>query len=73
MGTPEDVLPLSVLYMKIFFVGMPATLIYNFGSAVLRAVGDTRKAFVFSFGGRGYQCYFESVFCDCVFPWEWPE
>ena len=43
MGTPEDVLPLSVLYMQIFFVGMPATLAYNFGSAVLRAVGDTRR------------------------------
>ncbi len=43
MGTPEDVLPLAVLYMQIFFVGMPATLAYNFGSAVLRAVGDTRR------------------------------
>ena len=43
MGTPEDVLPLSALYMKIFFVGMPATLTYNFGSAILRAVGDTKR------------------------------
>lgn len=43
MGTPDDVLPLSALYMKIFFVGMPATLVYNFGSAILRAVGDTRR------------------------------
>lgn len=49
MGTPEDVLPLAVLYMKIFFVGMPATLIYNFGSAVLRAVGDTRRPLYFLF------------------------
>lgn len=47
MGTPENVLPLSVLYMKIFFVGMPATLVYNFGSAVLRAVGDTRRPLYF--------------------------
>jgi putative MATE family efflux protein len=47
MGTPEDVLPLSVLYIKIFFVGMPATLLYNFGSAVLRAVGDTRRPLYF--------------------------
>ena len=46
-GTPEDVLPLSVLYMRIFFVGMPATLLYNFGSAVLRAVGDTRRPLYF--------------------------
>lgn len=47
MGTPEDVLPLSALYMKIFFVGMPATLAYNFGSAILRAVGDTRRPLYF--------------------------
>lgn len=43
MGTPENVLPLSTLYMQIYFVGMPATLLYNFGSAILRAVGDTRR------------------------------
>ena len=47
MGTPEDVLPLSALYMKIFFVGMPANLLYNFGSAVLRAVGDTKRPLYF--------------------------
>ncbi len=49
MGTPDNVLPLSVLYMKIYFVGMPAMLIYNFGSAVLRAVGDTRRPLYFLF------------------------
>lgn len=47
MGTPGDVLPLSALYMKIFFVGMPATLAYNFGSAILRAVGDTKRPLYF--------------------------
>ncbi len=47
MGTPEDVLPLAALYMKIYFVGMPVTLIYNFGSAILRAVGDTRRPLYF--------------------------
>ncbi len=47
MGTPEDVLNLSALYMKIFFVGMPATLVYNFGSAILRAVGDTKRPLMF--------------------------
>lgn len=47
MGTPQDVLPLSALYMKIFFVGMPATLAYNFGSAILRAVGDTKRPLYF--------------------------
>ncbi|MCI8606765.1 MAG: MATE family efflux transporter [Hungatella sp.] len=47
MGTPDDVLPLSALYMKIFFVGMPVNLIYNFGSAILRAVGDTKRPLYF--------------------------
>lgn len=47
MGTPEDVLPLAALYMKIYFVGMPVTLVYNFGSAILRAVGDTRRPLYF--------------------------
>lgn len=47
MGTPEDVLSLAVLYMRIFFVGMPATLVYNFGSAILRAVGDTKRPLYF--------------------------
>lgn len=47
MGTPEDVIDKSVIYMKIFFAGMPALMAYNFGSAVLRAVGDTRRPLYF--------------------------
>lgn len=43
MGTPDDILPHSVIYMKIYFIGMPVTLLYNFGSAILRAVGDTKR------------------------------
>ena len=43
MGTPEDVIEHSVLYMRIYFCGMPAMMAYNFGSAVLRAVGDTKR------------------------------
>ncbi len=43
MGTPEDVLVHSVLYMQIYFAGMPFMMAYNFGAAVLRAVGDTRR------------------------------
>ena len=38
---PEDILPLSVLYLRIYFLGVPALVVYNFGSALLRAVGDT--------------------------------
>lgn len=43
MDTPEEVLGQAVLYLRIYFVGMPATLVYNFGAAILRAVGDTRR------------------------------
>ncbi len=43
MGTPEDVIGHSVLYMRIYFAGMPFMMVYNFGSSVLRAVGDTRR------------------------------
>ncbi len=43
MGTPEDVIAHSVLYMRIYFGGMPFMMVYNFGSAVLRAVGDTKR------------------------------
>ena len=43
MGTPEDALDLAVLYLKIYFLGMPFILLYNFGAAVLRSVGDTKR------------------------------
>lgn len=43
MATPVDVIDHSVLYMQIYFAGMPATLGYNFCAAILRAVGDTRR------------------------------
>ena len=43
MGTPDDILPHAVLYMQIYFIGVPGMLLYNFGSAILRAVGDTKR------------------------------
>lgn len=43
MGTPEDVLDKSVLYMRVYFMGMPVLLLYNFGSSILRAIGDTKR------------------------------
>ncbi len=43
MSTPADVLDLAVLYLRIYFGGMPITMIYNFGAALLRSVGDTRR------------------------------
>lgn len=47
MGTPGDVLEHAVLYMKIYFLGMPASMVFNFSSAILRAVGDTRRPLYF--------------------------
>lgn len=47
MGTPEDVLPQSVLYMRLYFIGMPAFMAYNFGAAILRAIGDTKRPLYF--------------------------
>ena len=43
MASPEDVLPLSTLYLKVFFGGITATIVYNFGAALLRAKGDTKR------------------------------
>ena len=43
MSCPEDVIGLSTLYLKIYFIGMPMTMLYNFSAALLRAVGDTRR------------------------------
>lgn len=43
MQSPEDVLHLSVLYLRIYFTGMTATMLYNFLSSILRAVGDTKR------------------------------
>lgn len=47
MGTPEDVIRLSTLYMRIYFLGMPFFMLYNYGAAILRAVGDTKRPLIF--------------------------
>lgn len=49
MGTPSDVLSQAVLYIRIYFAGMPVILLYNFGSAILRAVGDTQRPLYYLF------------------------
>jgi len=47
MGTPSDVIDLSTLYMRIYFIGMPFFMLYNYGAAILRAVGDTKRPLMF--------------------------
>ena len=45
LDTPEDVMDLAVLYLRIFSLGMPFMMIYNFGAAILRSMGDTKRPF----------------------------
>lgn len=45
MSTPADVIDLAETYLKIYFLGMPFLMIYNFGSAIMRSMGDTRRPF----------------------------
>lgn len=47
MATPDNVLPLSTTYMQIYFIGLPSLLVYDFGAALLRAIGDTKRPLYF--------------------------
>lgn len=47
MDTPGDVIGQATLYMRIYFLGMPFFMLYNYGAAILRAVGDTKRPLVF--------------------------
>lgn len=47
MGTPDEVITDAALYMRIYFLGMPVIMLYNFGSAIFRAIGDTRRPLLF--------------------------
>ena len=46
MSSPEEVIGLATVYLKIYFAGMPVMMLYNFGSALLRSVGDTRRPLI---------------------------
>lgn len=45
LDTPPDVLDLAVLYLRLYSLGMPFMMIYNFGAAILRSMGDTKRPF----------------------------
>lgn len=52
MDIPDDVFPLSVTYLRIFFLGTPASMLYNFGAAALRATGDSKRPlYILTFSG----------------------
>ncbi len=47
MSTPESIIDQAAVYLRIYFVGMISMMVYNFGSAILRAVGDTRRPLIY--------------------------
>ncbi len=52
MDIPDDVFPFSVTYLRIFFLGAPASMLYNFGAAMLRATGDSKRPlYILTFSG----------------------
>ena len=65
MGTPDDVISQATLYMQIYFVGMPATMLYNFGAAVLRATGDTQRPLYFLFAVGIINVILNLIFVIC--------
>ena len=68
MATPGDVIDLSVLYMRIYFCGMPFFMLYNYGAAVLRAVGDTKRPLVFLIAAGLANVVLDLLFV-VVIPW----
>ena len=65
MATPDDVINLSSLYLRIYFLGMPFFMLYNYGAAILRAVGDTKRPLFFLIiSGCGRCRYFDSYCTD---------
>lgn len=65
MQVPPEVLPLSETYIKIYFLGMTATMIYNFGSSLLRAVGDTKRPLYFLFVAGVINVILNLIFVIC--------
>ena len=65
MNSPEDVIDLSALYLRIYFLGAPVSLLYNFSAAMLRAVGDTEHPLIFLTIG-GVLNVFLNLFCVLV-------
>ena len=62
MGTPDTVLPLSTVYMRIIFCGVTFNMVYNFCASILRAAGDTKSPLVFLLFAGILNVIFESGF-----------
>ena len=46
ISTPDDIIDLAAIYLRIYFLGMPFMMLYNFGAAILRSIGDTKRPFI---------------------------
>lgn len=68
MSAPPEVLELAVLYLRVYFLGMTSMMIYNFGSAILRAVGDTKRPLYYLLGAGIVNVVLNLVFVIC-FHW----
>ncbi len=60
MSAPPEVLELATTYLRIYFLGMPFMMVYNFGSAIMRSVGDTQRPFY---------CLLAATACNVVLDW----
>lgn len=68
MQAPQEVLELAVIYLRTYFCGMTAVMVYNFGSAILRAIGDTQRSLYFLFAAGIVNIVLNLVFV-IVFHW----
>jgi putative MATE family efflux protein len=69
MNTPSEVLKGATTYLRIYFLGMPAMMVYNFGNAILRAVGDTKRPLYFLFVAGIVNVILNMIFV-IVFKWD---
>jgi len=69
MQTPGDIIDMSVAYMRIYFAGLPVVMLYNFGSAVMQAMGDTKRPFYFLVAAGVANVLFNLLFV-LVFRWD---
>lgn len=62
MSTPADIIDKSTLYVRIYFIGIPINLLYNYGSAILRAVGDTKRPLYYLLFAGLINCVLNIIF-----------
>lgn len=65
MSAPDDVIDLATTYLRIYFLGMPFIMVYNFGSAILRSIGDTTRPFYSLLVSTAVNASLDWVFVSC--------